>query len=382
VDIQKNDQRPIITFFSSVKGSDLVDSFLHELARNYRVEFAHSIDLSLMKSSDLVTSHFKQRWQMYGSFALQSLLKARGKQDISIVTTNPFFNPWLVSNCSLRKGVVINLLWDVYPDCLEIAGVLKHGSIISRLLEIQTRASLRRCTATVFIGDQLKTYIENRYGRAKQSVVIPVGADEKPFENSPPVPLAENQVPRILYSGNMGHMHDIKTLSRALCAHFVGTKADTLEFYFQLRGANHKKFIESIPADKHIKCAPGRLFGAAWVDLMKSAHVGIVTMKPGSERVVMPSKVYSSMVAGQAILAVCPEQSDLADLIRQHNCGWVVAPGDTDKLSCILKMIATDPSELHIKRVNAYNAGHSKYSSREVARQWFALFDQIASPYK
>ena len=379
MDLQKDDQQQVITFFSSVKGTNLVDSFLRELALNYHVEFAHSIDLSLMESSDLVTSRFKQRWQMYGGFALQSIFKAKGKQNISIVTTNPFFNPWLVSKCSLRKKAVINLLWDVYPDCLEAAGVLKRGSIISNLLEIFTRASLRRCTATVFIGDQLKTYIENRYGRARKSVVIPVGADEKPFEKSPPVPLAENQVPRILYSGNMGYMHDTKTLSQSLCVHFSGLQADMLEFYFQLRGAAHKKFIESIPVNKHITCAPGALFGAAWVDLMKSAHIGIVTMKSGAERVVMPSKVYSSMVAGQAILAVCPEESDLADLIRQHDCGWVVTPGDTEKLSSVFNVIATDHHELHTKRVNAYNAGHSKYSSREVARQWFALFDQIIS---
>jgi len=39
-------------------------------------------------------------------------------------------------------------------------------------------------------------------------------------------------------------------------------------------------------------------------------------MAPGAEQVVMPSKTYSAMMAGQAVLAIAPEESDLVDLIK------------------------------------------------------------------
>ena len=41
----------------------------------------------------------------------------------------------------------------------------------------------------------------------------------------------------------------------------------------------------------------------------------------------MPSKNYSALVPGQAVLAACADDSDLEDLIREHECGWVVASG-------------------------------------------------------
>lgn len=364
-----------VRFFSSVKGASFIDSFLDTLALHYDVKFAHSIDYSLDRTAKNSMNPFNKLWLMYGKFGCQSILEARGQQDLSIVTTNPFFNPWLVAHCSRKEAFVINLLWDVYPDCLELTGIIKPGSVMSKFFEMLTRDALRRCSATVFLGDRLKSYVEGRYGRAKKGVVIPVGADAKPFQNAFPELLPKNEKPLILYSGNLGRMHDISTLSEAICK-YAESQVTTLEFVFQANGKNYKKFVESIPSNKSIRYS-GRLPGPDWVNLMKRAHVGVVTMKPGSENVVMPSKTYSAMVAGQAIIAICPEVSDLADLIHQHNCGWVVAPGDVDKLSHVFKIIVENPAELHLKRMNSYNVGHLKYNSENVADQWLSLFDQI-----
>ena len=45
---------------------------------------------------------------------------------------------------------------------------------------------------------------------------------------------------------------------------------------------------------------------------MQSSQIALVTMSEGSQEVA-PSKTYSAMMAGQAILAVAPEDSDLVD---------------------------------------------------------------------
>jgi len=50
-------------------------------------------------------------------------------------------------------------------------------------------------------------------------------------------------------------------------------------------------------------------------------------MTPGAEQVVMPSKTYSAMMVGQAILAIALVESDLVDLIKTAGCGWCVEPG-------------------------------------------------------
>ena len=82
---------------------------------------------------------------------------------------------------------------------------------------------------------------------------------------------------------------------------------------------------------------------------MESADVALVTMVPGSETVVMPSKTYSAMMAGQAILAIAPEDSDLVDLIKAAECGWWVAPGAVAGLAAALDQISADPEGLLAK---------------------------------
>ena len=111
---------------------------------------------------------------------------------------------------------------------------------------------------------------------------------------------------------------------------------------------------------------------------MQTAHVGLVTLATGAEKVAMPSKTYSSLVSGQAVLAICPSDSDLADLIRQHDCGWVVTPGDVEALRQVLAEIASSRDALHEKRTRAYQAGQTFYDMRPVAGQWRQLLVDLA----
>ena len=112
---------------------------------------------------------------------------------------------------------------------------------------------------------------------------------------------------------------------------------------------------------------------------MRSAHVGLVTLKPGAEGLVMPSKTYSAMVAGQAILAVCPAQSDLADTVRMHEAGWVVEPGDVAGLRAAIAGIVSDPAELLRRRRNSFNAGQGIYDQVAIAGLWSSLFETVSA---
>ena len=121
----------------------------------------------------------------------------------------------------------------------------------------------------------------------------------------------------------------------------------------------------------------GNLQGEAWHSAMRAAEVALVTLKIGAEGLVMPSKTYSAMVAGQALLAICPAKSDLADTVRKHDAGWVVAPGDITGLLAALSQIAAQPDEVLRRRVNSFNAGQGAYDQNAIAGGWAALFDTI-----
>ena len=75
----------------------------------------------------------------------------------------------------------------------------------------------------------------------------------------------------------------------------------------------------------------------SWV---RAEEVAMVTMISGAENVVLPSKTYSAMAAGQAILAIAPEA-------------------------------------LHGKRCRALSATRQYYDVKVVAKQWADLFENL-----
>lgn len=109
---------------------------------------------------------------------------------------------------------------------------------------------------------------------------------------------------------------------------------------------------------------------------MEAADVALVTMSPGAETVVMPSKTYSAMMAGQAILAIAPEASDLVDLIKATDCGWWVEPGDVDGLAKAVEAICNNPAALLKKRESAYTYAHAHFGQDRLAEKWINVFSQ------
>ena len=73
--------------------------------------------------------------------------------------------------------------------------------------------------------------------------------------------------------------------------------------------ADRVKVLSKLPVDfrKQVQLGDGLIRRHG---LLRSADVALVTMVPGSETVAMPSR--SAMMAGQAIVAIAPEDSDLS----------------------------------------------------------------------
>jgi hypothetical protein len=105
------------------------------------------------------------------------------------------------------------------------------------------------------------------------------------------------------------------------------------------------------------------------------------------------------MAGGLAILAICPEWSDLAAKIREWDMGWVVNnspyeylsvddPSYTDKaleqrdsksvakcFHAIVNEILSDKEQLLIKRQNAWKAAHEVYTDEWLLGKWLGLVE-------
>ena len=346
-----------------------LDARLH-----YEVEVA---DYWRAKAGPL--ARLRLRWAMYASYplSLRRAVRNAGPGEIFVAVTNPFFLPALAARAADGRGAkVVQLVYDLYPDALVFGGGWSWGHPAARLAARTTRAAIDGCAATVYLGQRLRQYAEARYGVAPRTAVIAVGTDTSVFEGSAPESRA-GQAVRCLYSGHMGKLHDWRTLGDALAAGIPAGLA--IEIASDGPGAEVLKRLLASLADREPErlAVAGTRGDAEWREAMLAADVAIVTMRKGAEKVVMPSKTYSAMAAGQAILAVCPRESDLADLVAAHDCGWVIEPGNVAGLRRLLAELPETPDELLQKRRNSWRAAHAHYSMEVLGRQWGELLGSL-----
>ncbi len=348
------------------------------LGRDARLHYAVELADYWRAKSGLL-ARLGLRWSMYARYPLRLWRKVRRALpgDTFVVVTNPFFLPALAAHAARRnRAQVIHLVFDLYPDALVFGGGWSSRNPAARFAARTTRAAIADCAATVYLGERLRQYAEGRYGVARRTAVIAVGTDTAVFRGCEPQPRGWNHV-RCLYAGHLGKLHDWQTLAGAVAPGLP--EAVVLEVAADGPGARELKHqLASLAAQnpEHVIFA-GTRGDAEWRAAMLAADVALVTMRPGAEKVVMPSKTYSAMAAGQAILAVCPRESDLADLIAAHDCGWVIEPGDVAALRQRLASLPAATAEILHKRRNAWQAAHAHYSMEVVGRQWLELLQSL-----
>ena len=345
------------------------------------VEHKSIISAESYRSSTSPLDRILLRVRMYIEYPFRLMLASifdRGPR-IYVVTTNTFFAPLIALLFSRQNQKVVHLVWDLYPDVLVNNDAEVDSNFLLLLVSKLVSVIFNRSAANVFLGVRLRAHAESRFPMVSNPHVIPVGADASLFLEKQFTVSDSNEPVDILYCGNMGAMHDTDTIISAIdiISNQVDLKA-SFNLTFHASGPNYPKFKDDISARSghvtdNIYLNSG-LSNLAWQNRMLKAQVALVTMKPGSEKLVMPSKVYSALVAGQAILAICPSDSDLARLIIENNCGWVVEPGSHAQWLAAIQEITTNRSLLFSRQKNSYLIGHSKFSAEAVSIEWLKLF--------
>jgi colanic acid biosynthesis glycosyl transferase WcaI len=96
-------------------------------------------------------------------------------------------------------------------------------------------------------------------------------------------------------------------------------------------------------------------------------------LKTGMEGISVPSRLYNVLAAGNPVLAVAHEASELAQVVRDEHCGWVVSPGDITTMAACVREAAADRARLEGMRARAREAAEQKYSRQRVVAQFVEL---------
>ncbi|MGQ9898368.1 MAG: glycosyltransferase family 4 protein [Acidobacteriota bacterium] len=274
----------------------------------------------------------------------------------------------------VRRRPYICIVEDIYPDLAVRFGVLNEHSFVRRLWDAVNALVYDRAAVVITLGHRMRMTLEATHARSrKRSLpvrVIPSWADGDAIR-----PLSKSENPfalehgthhrlTVLYSGNMGLAHDLETVLAAADA----LRNDPRFFFLFIGDGGKRARLVEIVTEKqlpNVKFLPYQPLERLPLSLT-CADLSVVTMEPAAEGLIIPSKIYGALAAGQAILGLVGEQTEVADIIQTHACGVRVAPGDSAALVSVLRRLADEPDRLMEMQRRAREC-FEKYFRREQA---------------
>jgi len=305
--------------------------------------------------------------------ALWAAFRLKGQDCLVVLSDPPLLSVLAVIVGRLKHVKTVCWLQDVFPEIAFRAGVIPAG-LIGRVLEQVALWSLRRMDQIIVLGRCMERHLLSCGLPARKVIRIPNWADGSHIR---PVDRRDNEFFEqhhlqdrfvVMYSGNHGVVHEFKTILaliretrsiQQICFCFIGegSQKGQLVEAAQQEGWQHVLFLPYQPKER---------LGFS----LSAGDVHVVSLRSEMVGLSIPSKIYGIMAAGRPVIFIGPVESEVAALIREAGCGYVVQPGDGQGAAGALLACYRDRIRLE-KQGQAGRRYFERYGDRPVATERF-----------
>jgi len=302
----------------------------------------------------------------------------------------------LISNLSSNKSIrTIYHIQDLYPENLELLGIIRTDGFISKILK---RLDAYNCNSSHRIvalsSDMIRTLAMGRK--------IPVTSDRFVTINNFDMPKGDNKegsyesdtlistmdmgpentsrndfLPiRIVYAGNFGPFQNTLFLARALEKNCFAN----IEFIFAGDGSEYKQFVEIASRGKNKTTFLGPIRVDEVHDLLKTANWALITLAARITEVAYPSKTMTYAKIGCPIIAVADDGSELTKVIEDNCLGYVVSPDDPESFFRCLSEInnsASDQTQTENVAARMLDVYKAEFSWNVMKAKWAQVLDDV-----
>ena len=313
----------------------------------------------------------------------RSVLALTTRGDILVVETDPPLLCVPAMRAARRRGLrLVNWLQDLYPEAAVELGVpLLRGPLGQVLFHLRD-ASLKAAQANVVVSQRMADRVRSR-GVARDRIhVIHNWCDDETIR---PVPHLDNPLRRewalegkfvVGYSGNLGRAHEFDTVLGA-----AERLSNDPRVVFLLIGGGHKfdelaRRVKERRLDRLFRFVPYQRREVLKYSL-GVPDVHWISLKPGLEGIVIPSKFYGIAAAGRPVIAITAKDGDFARLVEQHECGFVIEPGHADALADALMRLPGDAKRLADMGRRAREMLDIHFTRQSAFERWRSLLADI-----
>ncbi len=312
--------------------------------------------------------------RLLNSFILQlkwlcGLWRRRADFDAIIIGTDPQFTylmfPWIRLICG--KVRLIHWVFDLYPEAI-LVGSRWWMRLLAWLMKPLAWISYQFVDDMVDIGRCMRERLERYGGRCDRHTLTPWALVERSEPSLEAVDSGERIT--LLYSGTVGYAHDLSrfiALARE-CRH------RDLPIDFCLAGYGNR-FDDQVRVltdeDINIRVA-GFASESELAVRLSSADMHLISLRPGWEGIVVPSKFFGALAMGKPVLFDGPRGSCLARWCEEYGIGYVM----DDVSSMADRLSGLDRASLSARGIRAYQVYREHFSREVVVGGWKRLLSK------
>lgn len=335
------------------------------------------ISLTAANPASILHKSFNGLLFFFGSI-LWLLSYCPANQGILIVSNPPFLGLVGVILSLLKRARYIFLFQDVFPRSASLAGILPARGPLISLWRYILRLVLSRSHDNVVLSAAMQSRCRQEFGQdipltnIPNWAVVPVQTQPK-SQSTLAANWAIDRSFTVQYSGNFGRVHEILTILEAArllqgypCKFlFIGSGAKTNQILTYCKTFSLKNVI--------VKSYQPRTLLS---DSLAACDISIVSLVPGAEDTVAPSKYYGILASSRPVLLISNPDSEIALEIIRSQSGVVISPGDVLGFCDAIIELASNPDLILSMGTNARGLYEKCYGRSKSAVNYFRLFSK------
>ncbi|WP_404456478.1 glycosyltransferase family 4 protein [Virgibacillus necropolis] len=305
---------------------------------------------------------------------------------IMTISMPPFIGPLGSILSKIKKVPVVYWEQDIISKSIKKNSKMGNRivkSLMKKVIKILETISVRKSTHTVTISNKFRNYhlkddnldpskISTIYNWIDSSQVNYIPRESnKLFQD---LKLDKNKF-YVTYCGNIGYPHNLETLidtAKKLEEYndieFLifgdGSRKTAIQNYREKLDAKNVKMHPLVPLDK--------------ASLAYSiGDVSIVIGQKGTSENGFPSKTWSIMSASRPVVSSFDFDSELTDIIRDHDAGIAVPPEDSQSLKTAILEIYNNRTLIEEMGRNGLKYVENNISRQETTSQIISLFEKL-----
>ncbi len=305
---------------------------------------------------------------------LSAFWTQRKNFDAVIIGTDPQFSCMMFPLMRLmnRKVRLIHWAFDIYPEAI-LVNSPRWMKLLACLTKPFIPLAYRTVDDMVDIGPCMQKLLQKYHHHARVATLTPWALAEPEFP--PPVSPAIRKKLfgkakiGLLYSGTVGYAHDITPFIRlARECRRVGID---VAFCFAGYGNQYREQTAQITQeDTNIRLA-GFASEAELEERLAAADIHMISLRPGWEGIVVPSKFFGALAIGRPVLFSGTSDSDIANWCREYEIGYEL----DDNFTNTLKKLLETPELLSQLQQKAFKIYNEHFSQTVVVRGWKNLLE-------